>query len=71
MGNDINQPIYELFGPPLRVEQKIRELTLFNPWTRMYLLYRFDLHGFKHFRTFGPLGVRDSKRIQKAYKDGK
>lgn len=34
--------------------RKIRDLMLFNPWTRMYLIYKFGPEGMKLIRTFGP-----------------
>jgi len=34
--------------------RKMPYLTLYNPWTRMYHLYRLGQDGLVKFRTFGP-----------------
>ncbi len=33
---------------------KLQCLTLFDPWTRMYRVYRFTPAGMKLIRSFGP-----------------
>lgn len=58
----------QLLKPTPRTEQKIRDLTLYDPWTRMYRAYRMGQDGLITFYTFGPLSPRDAKRIEKAYK---
>jgi hypothetical protein len=37
--------------------------------TRMHHLYRLGNDGVFRFRTFGPVNLRDSKRIEKAYRE--
>jgi hypothetical protein len=69
MSNETNQIIHELFGPPPRHERKIPFLTLYNPWTRMYHLYLLGQDGLARFRTFGPVNLRDAKRIEQAYRE--
>jgi hypothetical protein len=41
--DDDTDPLYALFGPSLRRERKLQCLTLYDPWTRMYHLYRIGL----------------------------
>ncbi|QCX47910.1 hypothetical protein [Ralstonia pseudosolanacearum] len=58
--NDDTDPMYELFGPPLRRERKLQCLTLYDPWTRMVHLYRLGPAGLKPIRTLGPVNLRDA-----------
>ncbi len=67
--NDDTDPMYELFGPPLRRERKLPCLTLYDPWTRMYHLYRLGLAGLMPIRTIGPLNSRDAKDIEQWYRE--
>jgi len=66
--NDADRLLNELFAPAPRPERKIPSLTLYNPWSRMYHLYRLGQDGLVRFRTLGPVNLRDAKRIQKAYR---
>ncbi|MGA4102225.1 hypothetical protein ACI2S5_14855 [Ralstonia nicotianae] len=59
--------LYELFGPPLRRERKLQCLTLYDPWTRMYHLYRLGLAGLIQIRALGPVDVRDAPRIEQSF----
>ncbi len=65
--DDDTDPIYELFGPPLRRERKLQCLTLYDPSTRMYHLYRLGLAGLMQIRTLGPVNVRDAKHIEQSF----
>ncbi|MET2521753.1 hypothetical protein [Ralstonia pseudosolanacearum] len=67
--NDTDRLINELFGPPLRLERKLHCLTLYDPWTRMYHLYRLGLAGLMPIRTIGPLNPRDAKDIEQWYRE--
>ncbi|WP_420997905.1 hypothetical protein ACKI2N_032185 [Cupriavidus sp. 30B13] len=67
--NDDTDPMYELFGPPLRRERKLQCLTLYAPWTRMYHLYRLGLAGLTPIRTIGPLKPDDAKDIEQWYRE--
>lgn len=58
----------QLGRPTPRTEQKVRDLTLYNPWTRMHQAYRLGQDGLVPFYTLGPLSPHDAKRIEKAYK---
>lgn len=69
MSNDTDQILHELFGPAPRRERKTPFLTLYNPWTRMYHLYRLDRDGLVRFNTIGPVNLRDAKGIERAYQD--
>ncbi|MBX9430579.1 hypothetical protein KY487_15050 [Ralstonia pseudosolanacearum] len=60
------QSLYELFGPPLRRERKLQCLTLYDPSTRMYHLYRLGLAGLVPIRLLGPINVRDAKHIEQS-----
>jgi hypothetical protein len=64
--DDTARSLYELFGPPLRRERKLQCLTLYDPSTRMYHLYRLGLAGLTTIRTFGPVSVRDAQRIEQS-----
>ncbi|MHA6829173.1 hypothetical protein ACQUJV_23570 [Ralstonia pseudosolanacearum] len=57
----------ELF--PLRHERKLHCLTLYDPWTRMYHLYRLGLAGLMPIRTLGPVNLRDAKDIEQWYRE--
>ncbi len=65
--DDTARSLYELFGPPLRRERKLQCLTLYNPSTRMYHLYRLGLDGLMPIRTLGPVSVRDAQRIKQSF----
>jgi hypothetical protein len=65
--DDTARSLYELFGPPLRRERKLQCLTLYNPSTRTYHLYRLSLAGLTTIRTFGPVNVRDAQRIEHSF----
>ncbi|MCK4132589.1 hypothetical protein Q3P06_10985 [Ralstonia pseudosolanacearum] len=67
--NDTDRLLNELFGPPLRRERKLQCLTLYNPWARMYHLYRLGPDGLARFRTLGPVNLRDAKRIEQSYRE--
>ncbi len=67
--NDDTDPMYELFGPPLRHERKLHGLTLYDPWARMYHFYRLGLAGLMPIRTLGPLNPRDAKDIEQWYRE--
>lgn len=67
--NDDTDPMYELFGPPLRRERKLQCLTLYDPWTRMYHLYRISQDRLVRFRTLGPVNLRDAKHIEQSYRE--
>ncbi len=67
--NDDTDPMYELFGPPLRRERTLPCLTLYDPWTRMYRLYQLGLAGLMPIRTLGPLDPRDAKDIEQWYRE--
>lgn len=69
MGNDTDQILHELFGPSLRRERKTPFLTLYNPWTRLYHLYRAGPDGLVMFRTFGSLNLCDAKRIERSLEE--
>jgi hypothetical protein len=64
--DDTVRSLYELFGPPLRRERKLHCLTLYDPWTRMYHLYRLGLAGLMPIRTLGPVNERDAKDIEQS-----
>ncbi|MEQ6351232.1 hypothetical protein [Ralstonia pseudosolanacearum] len=64
--DDTARSLYELFGPPLRRERRLQCLTLYDPSTRMYHLYRLGLDGLKQIRTLGPVNVRDAKHIEQS-----
>ncbi|CAJ0881293.1 hypothetical protein [Ralstonia flatus] len=66
--NDTDRLINELFGPPRRPERKLHCLTLYNPWTRMYHLYRLGVAGLMPIRTLGPVNLRDAKDIEQWYR---
>lgn len=68
--DDTARSLYELFGPPLRRERKLQCLTLYNPLTRIYHLYRLGLAGLMPIRTFGPVNVRDAQRIEQSFREG-
>ncbi|WP_240437989.1 hypothetical protein [Ralstonia solanacearum] len=59
--------MYELFGPPLRRERKLQCLTLYDPWTRVYHLYRLGLAGLMPIRTLGPVNLRNAQRIEQSF----
>lgn len=65
--DDTARSLYELFGPPLRRERKLQCLTLYDPSTRMYHLYRLGLAGMMPIRSLGPVTVRDAKDIERWY----
>ncbi|WP_432735547.1 hypothetical protein [Ralstonia solanacearum] len=65
--DDTARSLYELFGPPLRRERKLQCLTLYNPSTRMYHLYRLGPAGLMPFRAFGPVNVRDAQSIEQSF----
>lgn len=67
--NDTDRLLNELFGPPLRRERKLHCLTLYDPWTRMYHLYRLGLAGLMPIRTLGPVNLRDAKDIEQWYRE--
>ncbi|QCX49359.1 hypothetical protein [Ralstonia pseudosolanacearum] len=67
--NDDTDPMYELFGPPLRSERKLPCLTLYNPWARMYYFYQLGLAGLMPIRTLGPLNPSDAKDIEQWYRE--
>lgn len=64
--NDSDRLLNELFGPGPRPGRKIPYLTLYNPWSRMYHLYRLGQGGLVKFRTLEPVNPRDAKRIERA-----
>ncbi|QKL91139.1 hypothetical protein HI802_02945 [Ralstonia solanacearum] len=64
--DDTARSLYELFGPPLRRERKLQCLTLYNPSTRMYHLYKLGPVGLMPIRTLGPVNVRDAKHIEQS-----
>ena len=66
--DDTARSLYELFGPPLRRERKLQCLTLYDPSTRMYHLYRLGLGGLIQIRTLGPVNAHDATRIERAFK---
>ncbi|MET2529921.1 hypothetical protein [Ralstonia pseudosolanacearum] len=65
--NDTDRLLNELFGPPLRRERKLQCLTLYDPRTRMYHLYRLGLAGLMPIRTLGPVDVHDAPRIDQSF----
>lgn len=65
--DDTARSLYELFGPPLRRERKLQCLTLFNPSTRMYHLYRIGLAGLMPIRALGPVSVRNAQRSKQSF----
>ncbi|MGG1949703.1 hypothetical protein [Ralstonia solanacearum] len=69
--DDTARSLYELFGPPLRRERKLQCLTLYDPWTRMYHLYRLGLAGLMSIRTLGPVDVRDAQLVERSYGEDK
>ncbi|OAI66395.1 hypothetical protein RSP781_13895 [Ralstonia pseudosolanacearum] len=62
-------PLYELFGPPLRRERKLHYLTLYDPWTRMYRLYRLCSAGLMPIGTLGPVNLHETKDIEQRYRE--
>lgn len=47
---------FDLFPPPPpRKERGLRTLSLYNPWTRMLVLYKLDELGLRAFRILGPV----------------
>lgn len=65
--DDTARSLYDLFGPPLRRERKLQCLTLYDPSTRMYHLYRLGLAGLMQIRTLGPVNLRDAKHIEQSF----
>lgn len=55
--------------PPVRREQKTRDLELFNPWVNAICYYRLDAVGLKLYRAIGPVSLRDAKRIKRHYEN--
>ena len=47
---------FDLFPPPPpRKERGLRTLTLYDPWSRMLVLYKLDELGLHAFRILGPV----------------
>lgn len=67
--DDTARSLDELFGPPLRRERKLACLTVYDPSTRMYHLYRFGVAGLMPIRTLGPVNERDAKDIKQWYRE--
>lgn len=65
--DDTARSLDELFGPPLRRERKLQCLTLYDPSTRMYHLYRLGLAGLMPIRSLGPVNERDAQRIEQSF----
>jgi hypothetical protein len=65
--DDTARLLYELFGPPLRRDRKLQCLTLYDPSTRMYHLYRLGLAGLVPIRTLGPVNELDAKHIEQSF----
>ncbi|CAJ0802710.1 hypothetical protein LMG7141_04148 [Ralstonia condita] len=62
-------PLYELFGPPLRRERKLHCLSLYDPWSRMYRRYQFGPAGLIPISTLGPLKPDDAKDIEQWFRE--
>lgn len=61
--------LFRLFGPPLpRSEQKIQDLVLYNPWTRVTYVYRLSQDGFIRGRSLGQVDRREARNLEMAYR---
>lgn len=61
--------LFKLFGPPSpRREQKVQNLVLYDPWTRVTHIYRLGQGGLVRGRCLGQVGRREARNLEMAYK---